>query len=55
MEQITDSKDVLRVKIARTRALAESLGGDSELEQAAAYWEAPLMASEATAEADTPA
>lgn len=56
MEQITgasdrtpNSKEILRGEIARTRALAESLGGDGELEQAAAYWQGALDASEVEA------
>ena len=41
-----NSKEILRTEIARTRAMAEELGGDSELEQAAAYWEGVVMATE---------
>jgi hypothetical protein len=42
----TDSKEILRTEIERTWAMAGKLGGDAELEQAAAYWEGALMASE---------
>ena len=42
----TESKEILRAEIARSRALAKSLGGDAELEQTAAYWQGVVDASE---------
>jgi hypothetical protein len=54
MKQITgasnpDSREILRAEIARTRVMAEELGGDAEIERALTYWQGVLDGADAIA------